>query len=641
MTNSYDNNDQVTPQNAPTENAEGNQVWNPSVGQYHEPAKVKRESYGGIIGAIQDILVFQGCPVKAYPENFGGIIAALQDLMECIGKISGLDCCPGVGPTPPGSEIIIDINGNPIIIYPGYPDGEPPLGNLWFDTRQGRLFVYAPDDETGSHEWYQTNGADGLVHVQEIPTQPVLGDSYIDLSTQVLYVWNGQEWVGVNGWDSLGQTTRTLPLIKAVTGPKGNQRLSPGEIEQILEQLPNWHPDSPNMIGHLPNPTLFDFNVQEDANDWFTLALFLLDFHNGAVEIGPTPPPPYETRPGSLFFDEATLEMSILYEDGDSKQWVPISAVFEENTTRVAAVETRVEEVADQVGIGLQSLTNSLYSATRDIPTLSDRIEQFAGSLGSLGTNIGAVQTALNSFKEDVAADVSGIDADIAAERSSREDVVAGIQSAISVLQARVEEQAQEVNLNALADRVDLAMEDLDALAADKAEASALAELKAAYEATTDNYLPRGGGVLDGQFVMQKSDIALPSIDFSGQVHHGIDAIRWSTQNTAGQTELNLGVHHTNTNEWGISADGEPVISVRYADVPVLAIDQSGVVLPKLEISVIDRIDSDGIHQLNTIDVGERLATITDALAGVRAIASSATTLEELKSGIAAALTEV
>ena len=62
---------------------------------------------------------------------------------------------------------------------------------------------------------------------------------------------------------------------------------------------------------------------------------------------------------------------------------------------------------------------------------------------------------------------------------------------------------------------------------------------------------------------------------------------------------------------------------------------------PKLEISVIDRIDSDGIHQLNTIDVGERLATITDALAGVRAIASSATTLEELKSGIAAALTEV
>ena len=95
------------------------------------------------------------------------------------------------------------------------------------------------------------------------------------------------------------------------------------------------------------------------------------------------------------------------------------------------------------------------------------------------------------------------------------------------------------------------------------------------------------------------------------------------------------------TNEWGISADGEPVISVRFADVPVIAIDKSGVVAPKLEISVIDRIDADGIHQLNTIDVGERLATITDALAGVRAIASSATTLEELKSGIAAALTEV
>ena len=164
--------------------------------------------------------------------------------------------------------------------------------------------------------------------------------------------------------------------------------------------------------------------------------------------------------------------------------------------------------------------------------------------------------------------------------------------AAIDALKAQVEQQAQEVNLNALADRVDLAIEDIDALGAGKAEATALAELKAAYEATTDNYLPRGGGVLDGQFVMQKSDIALPSIDFSGQVHHGIDAIRWATQNTAGQTELNLGVHHTNANEWGISADGEPVISVRFADVPVIAIDKSGVVAPKLEISVIDRIDA-------------------------------------------------
>ena len=616
-------------------------MWNPSVGQYHEPAKVKRESYGGIIGAIQDIIVFQGCPVRAYPENFGGVIAALQDLMVCLGKISGLDCCPGVGPTPPGSEIIIDINGNPIIIYPGFPDGEPPLGNLWFDTRQGRLFVYAEDEETGSHEWYQTNGADGLVHVQEIPDQPVLGDSYIDLNTQVLYVWNGQEWVGVNGWDSAGLTTRTLPLIKAVLGPKGESRLTQDDIDQILAQLPNFGPDTPGMIGHLPNPALFDFNVQEDANEWFTLALFLLDFHNGAVEIGPTPPPEAPTRPGTLFFDEATLEMSILYDDGNSKQWVPISAVFQENTTRVAAVETRVEQVSVRLQNSLEAIDQQFVSVSRDIPSLSDRVEQFAQAIGSLGTNIGSVQVALDAFKDDVAADVTAIDADIAAERRIREDVVAGIQSAIDVLKAQVEQQAQEVNLNALADRVDLAIEDIDALGAGKAEATALAELKAAYEATTDNYLPRGGGVLDGQFVMQKSDIALPSIDFSGQVHHGIDAIRWATQNTAGQTELNLGVHHTNTNEWGISADGEPVISVRFDDVPVIAIDKSGVVAPKLEISVIDRIDSDGIHQLNTIDVGERLATITDALAGVRAIASSATTLEELKSGIAAALTEV
>ena len=361
-----------------------------------------------------------------------------------------------------------------------------------------------------------------------------------------------------------GLTTRTLPLIKAVSWvPRAESRLTPRRHRSDpFAQLPNLpRPDHPANDWPSAQPgALFDFNVQEDANEWFTLALFLLDFHNGAVEIGPIiPPPEAPTRPGTLFFDEATLEMSILYDDGNSKQWVPISAVFQENTTRVAAVETRVEQVSVRLQNSLEAIDQQFVSVSRDIPSLSDRVEQFAQALGSLGTNIGTVQVALDAFKADVAGDVTDIDADIAAERRDRESVVATIQLAISELKAQVEQQAQEVNLNALAERVDLQRSRTSTrLGAGKAEATALAELKAAYEATTDNYLPRGGGVLDGQFVMQKSDIALPSIDFSGEVHHGIDAIRWATQNTAGQTELNLGVHHT---QWPMSGAFPPMVN--------------------------------------------------------------------------------
>ena len=61
----------------PSRNTEGNQVWNPSVGIYFKPAANQRESYGGIIGALNDNIQTQGGDNKAYPHNFAGIIAAM------------------------------------------------------------------------------------------------------------------------------------------------------------------------------------------------------------------------------------------------------------------------------------------------------------------------------------------------------------------------------------------------------------------------------------------------------------------------------------------------------------------------------------------------------------------------------------
>ena len=64
----------------PNVNSEGQQVWNPSVGAYFSPAKENAESFGGIVGAIQDQLASQSAVVKGYPYSFAGIISAIQDL---------------------------------------------------------------------------------------------------------------------------------------------------------------------------------------------------------------------------------------------------------------------------------------------------------------------------------------------------------------------------------------------------------------------------------------------------------------------------------------------------------------------------------------------------------------------------------
>ena len=98
---------------APTTNSRGEQVWNPAVGIYHKPGAKYSESYGGIVAALQDLIVEStgSASEKGYPANFAGIIAAIQDLDLGENKPGS-----GIGDTPPGSEIIVGNDGRPDFI---------------------------------------------------------------------------------------------------------------------------------------------------------------------------------------------------------------------------------------------------------------------------------------------------------------------------------------------------------------------------------------------------------------------------------------------------------------------------------------------------------------------------------------------
>ena len=164
---------------APIQNTEGHQIWDPSVDISFNPARGKRESYSGIVGSLQDQIASQGGTNKAYPHNFAGIIAAIEDLVFTQEKVP-------VTPAdkPNGGNVGTDAEGNPqwdVAVQPR--DGE-----LWFDTRQGRLFIAI------ENEYYQTNGADGLATVTSTtvePTSPVIGSFWWDITTSSLYIFDG------------------------------------------------------------------------------------------------------------------------------------------------------------------------------------------------------------------------------------------------------------------------------------------------------------------------------------------------------------------------------------------------------------------------------------------------------------------
>ena len=103
-------------------------------------------------------------------------------------------------------DVVIDANGDPVFEYSTTPTD----GTLWFDTRQGRLFI------AFENEWYQTNGADGLPVITATSTAPsasnlALGQFWFDTSSNILYIFDGQ-YTEADGSVVTTPTATTTPL---------------------------------------------------------------------------------------------------------------------------------------------------------------------------------------------------------------------------------------------------------------------------------------------------------------------------------------------------------------------------------------------------------------------------------------------
>ena len=347
----------MTYSSVPTENAEGRQIWKPEVGIVFEPAFGRQHSYGGVVGALQDAIKSDSGVPKAYPHNFAGIISAITDLESAQNPGPPVN----IGPIPPGSEIDSNTGDLNIIV-------NPKDGDLWFDSRQGRLFVAADD------EWFQSNGADGLAYVAETinapsPSEVAVGQFWYEPAYGDLYVYDGISWVLVANKNSAAslQTTGTLPLEYL----SGGNPLPFGVPQTPTGYGLGYDPNKPpiNIDEPLLRPKM---ETQEDYNQWTLDSIWDLDQatvgYQSKITVDLIAPANPEVK--DLWFDTTDLTLSIYYDDGNSVQWVPVHSGYDA-ALALRQLTDRVDAQTDQNLLSVINLELAQQAIQEKIEPLS------------------------------------------------------------------------------------------------------------------------------------------------------------------------------------------------------------------------------------------------------------------------------
>ena len=585
----------------PTYNAEGMQVYKPQPGEYWKHGLKFRESYGGIVAEINDIIHQAGGIPGTYPSNFAGIIAALNDL----GKYITEGDRPAVGPYPPGWEIIVRPDGS----IDGDWQVEPADGSLWFDTRQGRLFV-ALDGE-----YWQTNGGDGLAHVSDtVPTNPpVIGSTWFDTVNEVLYVYVGTDadgnglWQIVKGAGEITLTTATLPLAIAKS---------------------RFNIYTPTIIPDVP---IDQMGVQKDFNEYIFASLIALDksLTESTVTISDTPPTENVVN-GTLWYDSSTLELSVWYEDDDSAQWVPTSVNYSYDDDLTVIRASVVSET-----------TAREYAVAQLLAQIEALREGGIPDVDALETKVAALEDHVNNHPVEVDLTGYATDADLY-------DECLKLTNQINTVNARIPDVTPFATKSVLAD-LQAAVNQLpttsyvtDAIAAAQPNLSAYvtqADINTSISNITTEYLPRTGGTLTGSFVMNKQDIGLPGLDFSTAETDSRQAFKFVANDGYGASPVTT--FGSNDNYWEFAhnfSSNEDFCWVYGDSNKVFSITKDGPACSQLYIADFQTNTTDGRILSNKIDVKDRLESYQLAFEEMRQGVANATDFDELKANILSAL---
>ena len=580
----------------PTYDADGRAIWKPQPGQYHPGGLHYVHSYGGIISALQDIQAAKGSDVKSYPNNFAGIIAAIEDLEEFLVEGS----LPEVGAPPPGWEIIVNPDGS----IGGDWQEKPKDGTLWFDTRQGRMFI-AIDGE-----FVQTNGADGISHVgPTAPTNPpVVGQHWLDTTNNLFYVYIGEGiWQAITSEGDITLTTDTLPLVRQNVLP------DPAYTPTVLPPVP---------IGS-------DMEVQADLNEWVTTGLFNLEqaINESSVTISDDPPTE-NVVPGTLWYDSETLELSIYYQDGNSAQWVPVSVGFGFQEAIVPFQKALEAEV-----IARKSAVSALQTLVNQMDVVDDaRVDTIEQNVEQLSTSVASIEIpsiahlATKTQLSSVATRVSAI------ENTEIDFSPYATNASLSAVQQSL--------LNTINSKPHLELSDITPLIPDVSDKVEQSDIDASISVIAADYLPRTGGTLDGSFVINKSNIDQPAFDVSNNWYNSQKLFKLQSYSPTNATAT-FGAT-PNWWEYAWEFGGEEDFAWVHADGgKVFSISKQGPACSQLYIGNFLENDANGRRAVNTIEVGSELHKYQQTFTQLKQTVLASTDFATLRAGLIEALSNV
>lgn len=590
-------------------------------------APYQGDSYQGIIDAFNTLRAAQGERKYSYDPNYRGIIEAILDLKKW-GQA-------GDGDNPPGWVPEYDDDGN---VIGGDWEPSPENGTLWFDERQGRLFIWIDDG------FYQTNGGDGLPHVGENPpTSEIPGSLWFNTSTQVLYLYDGQTWTIV-GAGTGSTSTATLMLSENVKDKFGTG----------YEFLP----DSTGVI------------TQEDYNHWLHGALEDLETqisaNAGEFQVYMSDTPPTSSTEGDLWYNTNKLQMLVRY-DGAwvassipmvlDENFVTLSNTVEANRVTAANAVNSAVNLINQVanrpervfGLGYDtneegiqltdskgdshlvkfqgqngisidvthegikvdaSALNDALSALQqtvasgdNVAAIADRLSTVEGNLGTL-INTPVVSTAAFQALSTAVSQLPSVD-----DVSGRLSVLGGtLQGALTMGGQRILEVGVPVNDNDAARKVDI----------DNLKSYADGE-----------FLSKTAGVIS-HLAINKSDSSSPAFDFSSNASNGLQALKFKT-NGGTDNYVSFGITE---NQWEYAwnfGSEEDFCWVHETTGKQVSINKDGLTAKKLTLGNFLPNCESGTMVMNKIDVGESLAKHKEALQTIKAALIVSTSFEEFK----------
>ena len=592
-------------------------------------------SFKGIIDAFNALRVANGDTKEYYPANYQGIIKATVELQKW-GQANS-------GENPAGWYPIVDNDGN---VIDGGMNPAPANGTLWFDTRQGRLFVWIDDG------FYQTNGADGLASVSEtVPETEVAGSFWYNTSNSTLYIYNGETWtIAASG----GGAVNTAGLM--LSNP----------TRSILQAIASKLPDSS------------DLTTQSDMNAWTADTVFKLEELIDEVGTGIPNFSINSTKPdtavrGDFWFNTTKIELMVWY-DGN---WVPthLPLLADETFTQFSSTVQR-----NQAAVNSQ-----LMNAIQRLQTIETQPlrEQYIGTNynnSSLvfndneGGNSEVAFQGLNGI--EVKANGSRITVDGSSLKESVEALVStsGTASAIAALDTRTTATEQlistlqnlpvvEVNqftslsnvVNSLPTRAELNQKVgmngavfSDNVSFNDYRLRDVAQPEEATDGVNRQYVDNLRSYTDQTFIrkdgstlsnikISRADLSNAAIDFSQSPTQGINAFKFKTYGGPGTVSFGL---TTKANEYAWEFSGNEEFAWIGSNGKVATVDKNSLVAKSLVIG--DFVpNSDSQLILNKIDVKERLNNYQTALEGVRSALTTATTFDEFKSLAHTALSNI